>query len=38
MVDLFVAFHWSPDITDPMPLNELMYWRIEAGKRFEKTK
>jgi len=36
MADLFMVFHWSPPVTDPMRPSELMHWRTEAAARSEK--
>ncbi|EAX1272580.1 GpE family phage tail protein, partial [Salmonella enterica subsp. enterica serovar Enteritidis] len=30
MADIATIFHWSPSITDVMPLTEVLAWRHKA--------
>ncbi|HDS4158210.1 TPA: GpE family phage tail protein [Escherichia coli] len=33
MADIATIFHWSPSITDVMPLTEVLEWRHKAIQR-----
>ncbi|EHF8055838.1 GpE family phage tail protein [Salmonella enterica subsp. enterica serovar Oranienburg] len=33
MADIATIFHWSPSITDVMPLTEVLAWRYKAIQR-----
>ncbi|ELT3495228.1 GpE family phage tail protein [Citrobacter freundii] len=33
MADIATIFHWSPSITDVMPLTEVLEWRYKAIQR-----
>ncbi|ATG14943.1 MULTISPECIES: GpE family phage tail protein [Providencia] len=33
MADIATIFHWSPAVTEPYSLTELLEWRYQALKR-----
>ncbi|MGY0155927.1 GpE family phage tail protein [Edwardsiella tarda] len=33
VADIAVVFHWTPAVTDPMSLAELLTWRHKAMQR-----
>lgn len=34
MADIAIVFHWTPEVMNPMPLDELMDWRELARERY----